>query len=275
MFEIKNQNKVFAIGFSLIIIVVAWSFIRPMISRFGDNEENSDKIINEEIMKASAVTPDSLFKEITAKGSKAFIFDLRDESDFSRGHIVASTNVSSDSLDEKALGSSGASKTSDIILTNQGEDVYGVAKKVNDLVADGFSNTKYLQGGINAWKNKGYLLVSSGGGEADDSKIKKIGADHFSNTGNSVSETVQFLDLRKNTDFTAEHIAGAINIPFSDLEKRQEELSPIKKVIIYGKDENEARWAAVTLFDLSFFNIYVLEGGLGEWKKTGGKTEAN
>jgi len=273
MFERKNQNKVFAIGFVLILIVVAWSFVRPAISRLGDSGENSDKKINEEIMKAPAITPDSLFKKISAKDNKAFIFDLRDDIDFNRGHIEASVNISSDSLNSKALGSSGADKTSDIVITNEGEDVFGVAKKVNDLVANGFSNTKYLQGGISAWKNKGYLLVSSGGGEADESKIKKVSASQLISAGGSGSDSIQFIDVRDKQVFSTGHIPSAINIPLSELEKDQDKISPVKKVIVYGKDEDEAKRSAITLFDLSFFNAYVLEGGLDEWKKSGGKME--
>jgi rhodanese-related sulfurtransferase len=30
---------------------------------------------------------------------------------------------------------------------------------------------------------------------------------------------------------------------------------------------------AITLFDLNFFNVFVMEGGLEEWSKAGGKIE--
>jgi rhodanese-related sulfurtransferase len=274
MFENKNQNKVFAIGFSLILIVAIWSFIKPVISKLG-GDENSDKKINEEIMKASIITPDTLFKKINEKNNKIFVFDFRSESDFSRGHISASSNVSLESLNNRAISLAGADKTADIVIVNQGENVLEAAKKVNELAMAGFPNTKYLQGGINAWENKGYLLISSGGGNLDESKIKRISVDQLINGASTASDTVQFLDTREKQSFSGGHIFGAINIPFSDLEKNQGEISPVKRVVVYGKDENEAKRAAITLFDLNFFNVFMLEGGFDGWSKMGGKTEKN
>jgi rhodanese-related sulfurtransferase len=273
MFEKKNQNNVFIIGFSLILIVVIWSFVKPVVSKLRGEDDNSDKKINEEIMKASIITPEALFKRINAKGSTMFVFDLRNESDFSRGHITASSNVSSESLNNQTVNLAGASKTADIVIANQGENVLETAKKANELVAAGFSNTKYLQGGINAWKNKGYLLISSGGGNSDESKVKKISAVQLIGDASVGSETIQFLDVREKQSFSEGHISGAINVPFSDIEKNQDKISPVKKTVIYGKDENEAKRAAITLFDLNFFNVFVMEGGLEEWSKMGGETE--
>jgi rhodanese-related sulfurtransferase len=273
MFDKKNQNKVFVIGFSLIFVVVIWSFARPVISKLVSGDENSDKKINEEIMKASTITPEALFKRLSAKDNKIFVFDLRSERDFGLGHIATSLNLSPEFLNIKAVNSAGADKTSNIVITNQGENVLEAAKKVNEMTEAGFSNTKYLQGGINAWKNKGYLLISSGGGDADESKIKKVDIKQLMGDASATSDTVQFLDAREERSFSEEHISGAINIPFSVLEKNQKEISPVKRVVVYGEDENEARRAAITLFDLNFFNVFVLEGGFKEWKQLGGKTE--
>jgi rhodanese-related sulfurtransferase len=241
----------------------------------GGGGEDSDKKINEEIMKAPIISPDALFKKINVKDNGLFIFDLRGESDFSREHIAASSNFSLESLNEKAIGSAGAGKTSDIVIVNQRENVFEAAKKVNELAVNGFPNSKYLQGGINAWKNRGYPLISSGGGNVDGSKLKKIEAERLVGGAGVGSGTIQFLDVRGKDSFSQGHIPGAINIPFSDLEKKQGEISPVKKVVVYGNDENEAGRAAITLFDLNFFNAFVLEGGLEGWKKTGGKTEGS
>ena len=47
-----------------------------------------------------------------------------------------------------------------------------------------------------------------------------------------------------------------------------------KKIIVYGANENESFQAAVTLFDLNFFNVYQMDGGIDEWKAAGGNVKS-
>ena len=270
----QNQTRVFIVGFILIFVVVVWTFARPMISKFG-SQSDSEEEINKEIMKAPLVTPEELFKKISEGKNEIAIFDLRNKDDFSRGHIKASTNVPPGTELVEAVSGSRIGKTSDIIITNQGDDVYEVARKVNELAQKGFVNAAYLQGGINAWKNRGYLLISSGGGETDASKIKKISVDQSLKEKNANPDSIQFLDVRDAQLFAKGRIAGAVNVPMSEIEKNQGKISPVKKVIVYGADESEATKAAIMLFDLDFFNIYVLEGGFAGWQMAGGKVENN
>jgi rhodanese-related sulfurtransferase len=148
-----------------------------------------------------------------------------------------------------------------------------LATVTNKIVADGFVNTKYLRGGIPGWMEKGFPLVSWGGSEEDNAKVKKITIDEIKNDAAANPDSLQFLDVRGKDNFAKEHIIGALNIPLSDLETRKNEIPVVKKIIVYSANESESFQAAVVLFDLNFFNVYQLDGGINEWKAADGNTQ--
>lgn len=267
----KKQNKVFFIGFLLIALVAVWMLARPYIGGFGGKQDNPEDKINAEILRAPSISSENLFDKFKNKET-IFVFDMRSAADFEKGHIAASENISSEKINGESLKLAGADKTSNIILANQGENIYEMAQKTNELTAAGFPNAKYLQDGITAWQKLGLPLVSSSSTDANANRIKKININTLAQDLNNGGDIVQFLDVRSKENFQAGHIAGAQSIPFVELEKGKDKISAVKKVIIYAENEDIAGRAAVTLFDLNFFNAYVLEGGLDAWKNAGGNT---
>ncbi len=273
MIRPKDQNKVFAIGFLLILAVIIWSLARPIIFK-KPSKENPEAKINEEILRAPSITLDELFKK-TKAGENLFLLDLRSSSEFSEGHLVGAINFppGKNLIDE--LQKAGLEETADVIIMNKGEDVFEMARVTNELIAAGFINAKYLRGGINDWKKMGYPLISEGKSPVDQSKIKKITVEKIASELEIGDDFIQFVDVREKEKFASGHIPKAINLPLSSLEKDQKAISSVKKVIVYGENEEEANKAAVILFDLNFFNVYVLDGGLEEWQKNDGKIVTN
>jgi len=268
----KNQHKVFVIGFSLIVLVVLWFLLKPFLLSWKDRQKNmDDQKISEEILKAPSIVPDDIFKKIQDK-SKIFLVDISSQDDFRRGHIATAVNISADKMDKNFFTALGADKTADIFLINQGGDLGDLATSTNKIISQGFINAKYLRGGIPGWREKGYPLVSSGGSDADSAKVKKITIDDLKAETSANPETLQFLDVRAKDSFAKEHIVEALNIPLSELEVRKGEISAVKKIIVYSSDEKESFQAAVALFDLNFFNVYQMEGGIEAWKAAGGNT---
>ena len=269
MNQLKNQNKVFAIGFLLILVVIIWSLVRPIVFK-KSSEENPEAKINEEILRAPSLTLDDFLKK-TKAGENLFLFDLRSSSEFSEGHLAGAINFPPGKNLVDEVQKAGLEKTADIIVINKGEDVFEMARVTNELIAAGFVNAKYLRGGINDWQKMGYSLVSEGKSPEDQSKIKKITVEKIATELETGDNLIQFIDVREKEKFTAGHIPKAINLPLSSLEKDQKDVSSAKKVIVYGENEEETNKAAVILFDLNFFNVYVLDGGLEEWQKNDGK----
>jgi rhodanese-related sulfurtransferase len=267
----KKQHKVFVFGFLLIAAVVLGFLLKPVVVNWKNGQKNqAERLANAEILKAPSVMPDDLFQMIQNK-SKIFLVDISVPDDFKRGHIATAVNVPASQLDKNFLASLGAEKTANLFIVNQGSDLAGLATIVNKIIADSFVNAKYLRGGIPGWKEKGFPLVSLGGSEEDSAKVKKITIDEIKNDAVSNPDILQFLDVRSKDDFAKEHIVGAINVPLLVLEARKNDVPVVKKTIIYGANSNESFQAAVALFDLNFFNVYQMEGGINEWKAAGGK----
>jgi len=266
----KNQHKVFVFGFLLIVLVVLGFLLKPVVMNWKDGQKNQvDQKANAEILKAPSVMPDDLFQTIQNK-SKIFLVDISTPDDFRKGHIALAVNMPVEKLDKNFISSLGAEKTANIFIVNQGSDLAALATVTNKIVSDGFVNAKYLRGGISGWIEKGLPLVSLGGSDEDNAKVKKITIDEIKNDAGSNPDLLQFLDVRSKDDFAKEHIVGAINIPLSDLETRKAEIPAVKKTIVYAASESESFQAAVALFDLNFFNIWQMDGGINEWKAAGG-----
>lgn len=269
----KNQHKIFVIGFSLIVVVILWFLLKPLVSNWRNGQQGKDEQkASEEILKAPSVMPEDLFKKVQDK-SKIFLADTSSQEEFSRGHIATAVNVQADKLDKDFFTALGADRTADIFIVNQGDNLADLATKVNRIVSDGFVNAKYLRGGIPGWREKGYPLVSSGGSDKDNAKVKKITIDEIKKDAQITPSLLQFLDVRGTNDFAKERIVGAINVPLPEMETRKNEIPALKKIIIYGSNEKEGFQAAAVLFDLNFFNVYQMDGGIDQWKVAGGNTE--
>jgi len=266
----KNQHKVFAVGFSLIALLLLWFLLKPFVSNWKNGQLGRDEQkASEEILKAPSVIPEDLFKKVQSK-SKIVLVDTSSPDEFSRGHIATAVNIEADKLDKDFFMALGADRTADIFIVNQGDNLAGLATVVNKIVSQGFVNAKYLRGGIPGWREKGLPLVSSGGFDQDSAKVKKITIDEIKKDAQITADLLQFLDVRSKEVFVKEHIAQAINIPLSELETKKSEIPALKKIIVYGSNEKEGFQAAAILFDLNFFNIYQMEGVIEEWKTAGG-----
>jgi rhodanese-related sulfurtransferase len=268
----NKQNKIFLVGFFLIVLIIVWSLIRPLALKLGNKNAESEQKINAEILKAPLITAVDLFKKI-GSNEKIAIIDVRNPNDFSAGHLMHSHNEDLNVFGKSRLETLGVQKNVDVVIINDGNDIYAVAKKTNELIADGYTSAKYLQGGIKQWQAQGYALISSGGSSLDQSKVKKITISDLANDFAVGYKSVEFLDVRDKAAFKAGHIPASLNISLADLEEKQGQISSAKKVVIYGANFEQSFRAAATLFDLNFLNAYVLDGGLDAWKNAGGNVE--
>jgi rhodanese-related sulfurtransferase len=81
---------------------------------------------------------------------------------------------------------------------------------------------------------------------------------------------VTILDVRPHDEFALAHVAGAVNIPMSDLEKRIAELDPSIEIIAYCRGPYCVfSFEAVSLLRARGFRIRRLEDGLPEWQAAG------
>ncbi len=69
------------------------------------------------------------------------------------------------------------------------------------------------------------------------------------------------VDLRKNEEFRKEHIMGAINIPYEELEKYMPQLQNYQNIIFYCARGNTSLLAAREM-DRKGFHVMTLYGGI-------------
>tara|TARA_B100001057_G_C22486467_1_gene808507 strand:+ start:261 stop:674 length:414 start_codon:yes stop_codon:yes gene_type:complete len=80
-------------------------------------------------------------------------------------------------------------------------------------------------------------------------------------------EAAVVVDVRDKNEFSQGHIAGAINIPFSDFQTRCSELTDkTKSVIVACKMGQHSGPAGVILRKNGFSSVYRLTGGMSEWR---------
>lgn len=81
---------------------------------------------------------------------------------------------------------------------------------------------------------------------------------------------VTILDVRPHDEFALAHVAGAINIPMGDLERRMAELDPAVEIVAYCRGPYCVfSFEAVSLLRKRGFRIRRLEDGLPEWQAAG------
>jgi rhodanese-related sulfurtransferase len=83
---------------------------------------------------------------------------------------------------------------------------------------------------------------------------------------------IALLDIREHGQYGEEHLFYVVSTPYSKLEAEVQRLVPRKSVrlVLVGDDKNEltAR-AAYRLEQLGYTDIYVLDGGIEQWKRAG------
>ncbi|NDJ84417.1 MAG: rhodanese-like domain-containing protein [Chloroflexi bacterium] len=76
------------------------------------------------------------------------------------------------------------------------------------------------------------------------------------------------LDVRNPSEFTAEHIDGAVNIPLNKLQKKLKTLPQDRPIICVSRSGDRGR-EATDLLHHAGYNAANLAGGILAWRKAG------
>lgn len=86
------------------------------------------------------------------------------------------------------------------------------------------------------------------------------------------SGEVFILDVRTQEEYDAGHIKGSTLIPVQVLDKRLNELSRDKKILVYCRSGHRSAQASEILVNNGFKQIYNMKGGITEWINAGYET---
>ncbi len=80
---------------------------------------------------------------------------------------------------------------------------------------------------------------------------------------------VSIVDVRKSDEFSAGHLRDSKNIPIDDLDKRVGELDKAHPVLVVCQSGVRASRAAAEFRRAGFGEVYILDGGITEWRTQG------
>jgi glyoxylase-like metal-dependent hydrolase (beta-lactamase superfamily II)/rhodanese-related sulfurtransferase len=171
------------------------------------NKEGYEDIDDVLARGTQALSPDAF--EAAANETGAVILDVRHEHEFAKGHIPKSIFIGLDGDFAPWVGALIADVEQPILLvTPKGKEEEAVTR----LSRVGFDNALgYLKGSFDAWKEaqKEYDTLSSISPKEFAEKIK---------------EDIKVIDVRKPSEYQAERIEDAENIPLDFLNERLAEL---------------------------------------------------
>lgn len=192
--------------------------------------------------------------EAAAEGTEAVILDTRAPNDFAKGFVPRSINIGIDGQFAPWVGTVfGDVKTPILLITSQGRE----KETVTRLTRVGFDNLLgYLEGGIDAWIKTGKEL----------DWVNRISADQFAEEFDPISSSV--IDVRKETEYNAEHLDKAFNRPLDFIKDWFMEINNTKPFFLHCAGGYRSMIAASILKARGIHEFKEIDGGFAAIAKT-------
>lgn len=218
------------------------------------NKEGYDSL--EVVIKrgAQALSPRGFEEAVNATG--ALMLDVRSEAEFTEGFIPNSIFIGLGGQFAPWVGALVADVSQPLaLIVPEGQ----AEEAITRLSRVGFDNViGYLNGGLEAWKNAGM--------EVDT--IESITADEFAEKMKQFSPD-NVLDVRKPSEFAAEHIKDAESVPLDFLNDYMGELDKQKKYFIHCAGGYRSVIAASILRARGFEDVVDIKGGFKAIQESG------
>ena len=211
--------------------------------------ESFEEVLNKGMR---SLTPDEF--EAAAENTEALILDSRDPGVFYKGFIPRSVNIGLGGDFAPWVGALIVDVKQQILLvTEPGKEEEAVTR----LSRVGFDNVLgHLKGGFQAWLEAGK--------EAD--VVDRITADEFSKEVKIDEDKV--MDIRKETEYAAEHINEAYNRPLAYINEWIKDINPKEHFYIHCAGGYRSMIAASILQARGYRNFTEVAGGFSAICKT-------
>ncbi|MBS1755413.1 MAG: MBL fold metallo-hydrolase [Ferruginibacter sp.] len=211
--------------------------------------ESFDSVLNNGMKALSA---DEF--EAAAENTEALILDTRSNADFYKGFIPQSINIGLNGDFAPWVGAMIVDVKQPILLvTDNGKEEESVTR----LSRVGFDNVLgHLKGGFTSWLEAGK--------EADT--INRITADEFAGMVNIEKDKV--IDIRKETEYAAEHVSEAYNKPLAQINEWVKDINPDEHFFIHCAGGYRSMIAASILQARGYRNFTEIGGGFNAISKT-------
>jgi hydroxyacylglutathione hydrolase len=199
-----------------------------------------------------ALTPKEF--ETAAEENGALLLDTRKNGVFAKGFIPQSINIGIDGDFAPWVGALVANvKQPILIICEVGQE----EETVTRLSRVGFDNLLgHLEGGFDAWVNAGNEIDT----------INRISAAQFEQEV-KIGES-KIVDIRKETEYSAEHVDEAYNKPLAAINDWIKDIDPKEHFYIHCAGGYRSMIAASILEARGFRNFTEIEGGFNAIAKT-------
>lgn len=228
----------------------------PPPSYFGMNVAMNKKGYNsfDEVLSKGlhALSPEE-FEEIV-EHSEALILDVRSNDEFAKGFVPQSINIGLDGDFAPWVGALIVDVKQPILLIT---DENNEKETVTRLSRVGFDNVLgFLKGGFNSWKNSG----------KETDKVHRISAQQFENEIGGKNVTI--IDVRKESEYSAEHVDEAYNKPLVYINEWINHLDPNELIYLHCAGGYRSMMAASILQARGYRNFTEIEGGFNAIAQT-------
>ena len=191
--------------------------------------------------------------EGVAEDSGALILDTRNAADFHQGFVPNSINIGLKGDFAPWVGAMIVDVHQPILLVS---DPGTEEKVITRLSRVGFDHVLgYLEGGFESWKNSGKEIDA----------IHRISAEEFSSKYNEDSKVV---DVRKETEYDAEHVENAYRRPLAEINDWVNSLNNDEHFFIHCAGGYRSMIASSILNSRGIRNFTEIEGGFNKIKET-------
>lgn len=216
------------------------------------NREGYDSI--DEVLErgVQALSPKAF--EAAANETGALVLDTRPAQEFARGFVPNSINIGIDGSFAPWVGALIPDlKQPLLIITQPGRE----EEVVTRLARVGYDYTLgYLEGSIEAWEKAGKEVdtIASIPAEQLAAQIKE--------------ESLTIVDVRKPTEYEAEHVEGAFNLPLDYISEQMAQYPKDKPLYLHCAGGYRSMVAASILKSRGFDRVVDIAGGFGALAKT-------
>ena len=217
------------------------------------NKEGYDDIDTVLKRGTKALNPNEF--EVAANETGAVILDVRHQDDFAKGHVPRSIFIGLNGSFAPWVGALIADTKQPILLVAPEDKIKETVIRLSRV---GFDNTLgYLDGGFEAWRKaaKEYDTVSSVAAKKLKTALTK--------------EKIPVFDVRKETEFTAEYLEGAINTPLDFLNDHLAEFPKEGIFYVHCAGGYRSMIAASILKSRGIHNLIDVQGGFKAIKEEG------
>ena len=191
--------------------------------------------------------------EKVAEDSGALILDTRSAADFYQGYVPNSINIGLKGDFAPWVGAMIVDVAQPLLLvTDEGSEEEAITR----LARVGFDHVMgYLKGGFEAWKEAG----------KETDQVKRISPETFAK---EFSEKSVVLDVRKPSEYEAEHVDEAFSRPLAEINEWSKNINPDEHFYVHCAGGYRSMIAASILNSRGIRNFTEIEGGFSKIKET-------